>query len=172
MSSSDKNTENDVQIYNRINRLRAKAGGDPNDDREGQLEPGMIEKADELIADFCEDCDTVVKAALLELSAKWKEMAEMEKSPARDRMAQEVFTLAHEIKDVAGLCGYTLMSEFGESLRDYIIETKLELEAQRIIVQAHVDAMNAAFRDNIRDEGGPAAQELKALVKIAIDKYS
>lgn len=172
MSSSDKKKEGDVQVYNRINRLKAKAGGNPNDDREGQLQPGMIERADELIADFCEDCDTVVRAALNQLSAKWREMADMDKSSTRDRLAQEIFTLAHEVKDVAGLCGYTLMSEFGESLRDYIAETTLELDAQRVIVQAHVDAMNAAFRDNIRDEGGPAAQELKALVKVAIDKYS
>lgn len=171
MSSSDK-SKGDIAVYNRINRLKAKAGGNPNDEREGALEPGMIEKADELIAHFCQDCDTVVKTALDNLSAKWKEMADMDKSSTRDRLAQEIFTLAHEVKDVAGLCGYTLMSEFGESLRDYIVETKLELDAQRVIVQAHVDAMNAAFRDNIRDEGGPAAQELKALVKIAIEKYA
>lgn len=175
MSSSD--SENDqgqasVEHFHRINRLKAKAGGDPNSEREGTLAPGMIEKADSLIEDFCKDCDTVVKAALEKLSAKWKEMAYMDKSSTRDRLAQEIFTLAHEVKDVAGMCGYKLMSDFGESLRDYIVETKLELEAQRVIVQAHVDAMNAAFRNDIRDGGGPAAQELKALVKVAIDKFS
>jgi chemotaxis protein histidine kinase CheA len=169
MSSSE---DDSVEIFNRINRLRAKAGGNPNDTREGTLQPGMVEKADELIADFCKDCTTVVTTVLEKLSAKWKEMSGMEKSSTRDRLAQEVFTLAHEVKDVAGLCGYTLMSEFGESLRDYIIETKLDREAQIVIIQAHVDAMNAALRNDIRDDGGPAAQELKALVKVAIEKYS
>lgn len=171
MSSSD--PENDeVEHFHRINRLRAKAGGNPKDQKEGALAPGMIEKADSLIEDFCKDCDTVVKTVLEQLSAKWKEMADMDKSSTRDRLAQEIFTLAHEIKDVAGMCGYTLMSDFGESLRDYIIETKLDHDAQKVIIQAHVDAMNAAFRNDIRDGGGPAAQELKALVKVAIDKYS
>ncbi|MCD8497624.1 MAG: Hpt domain-containing protein [Alphaproteobacteria bacterium] len=169
MSSSD---NDQVELFHRINRLKAKAGGDPNSSHEGALEPGMIEKADELIADFCKDCDTVVKHVLEKLSAKWKEMADAGPSSTREKLAQEVFTLAHEIKDIAGMCGYTLMSDFGESLRDYIIETKLDRDAQRIIVQAHVDAMNAAFRHNIRDDGGPAAQELKALVKVAIEKHS
>ena len=169
MNNSD---DDSVNLYHRINRLKAKAGGDPNDTREGTLEHGMIEKADELIKDFCKECDKLVAAVLEKLGAKWRDMAEMDKSPTRDKLAQEIFTFAHEVKDVAGMCGYTLMSEFAESLRDYITETSLDQDAQKVIVQAHVDAMNAALRNNIRDEGGAAAMELKSLVKVAIEKYS
>lgn len=169
MSSSE---DDPIEVYQRINRLKAKAGGDPNDGREGEISPGMIVKADGLIEDFCKDCPKLIAGILEKLTARWKEMAAMGQSSTREKLGKEIFTLAHEVKDMAGMCGYTLMSEFGESLRDYIMETKLELDAQRVIVQAHVDAMNAALRADIRDEGGPAAQELKALVKIAIDKYS
>lgn len=165
-------SEDTIQYFHRVNRLRAKAGGDPNDPREGALGDGMVEKADGLINDFCKECTTLVTKLLDHLGQKWKAMADMEKSAARDKLAKEIFTLAHEVKDVAGMCGYTLMSDFGESLRDYITETSLDQGAQRIIVQAHIDAMNAALRHDIREDGGPAAEELKALVKRAIEKYS
>lgn len=169
MNNSDDET---IEIFQRINRLKAKVGGNPNDTREGALEKGVIKKADELIKDFCKDCDTIVFSVLEKLMGTWKKVAEMKRSSKRDDLAQEMFTLAHEVKDVAGMCGYKLMSEFAESLRDYITETSLDQDTQKIIVQAHIDAMNAALRNNIRDEGGPAAMELKALVKRAIEKYS
>lgn len=170
MSSSDK--DDSVELFQRINRLRSKAGGAPNDDHEGEIAPDMVVKADDLIADFCKDCPELMAHVLEKMTAKWKDMAGMGESSTREKLAQEIFTLAHEVKDVGGMCGYTLMADFGESLRDYIMETKLDQDAQRVIVQAHVDAMNAALRLKLRDDGGPAAEELKALVKVAIDKYS
>lgn len=169
MNSSDKDT---VELFQRVNRLRAKSGGNPNDDREGEIAPDMVMKADGLIEDFCKECPELMAHVLEKMTAKWKDMAGMGASSTREKLAQEIFTLAHEVKDVGGMCGYTLMADFGESLRDYITETKLDQDAQRVIVQAHVDAMNAALRLNLRDDGGPAADELKTLVKVAIDKYS
>ena len=69
-------------------------------------------------------------------------------------------------------CSSSLIAYFAESLRDYIAQTQLSLDAQRVIIQAHLDAMQAAHHRNLKENGGSVAEELKAAVKKAIEKYS
>ena len=69
------------------------------------------------------------------------------------------------------MCGYGLIAYFAESLRDYIARTDLNLKAQVVIIQAHLDAMQMCHRKGFRTDAGPEAEELKKMVKMAIDKY-
>ncbi len=162
-----------VHVYNQpYNRLKNKLGARIHKNEEvGHLEEEKVDKADALIKELCADCQTTIAAQLAALSAVWGEMQKMDSSNARDEKAQEVFTIAHEIKDISSLCGYVLAAHFAESLRDYIGETTLNLKNQHIIIQAHIDAMNTVHKNNIKEDGGPVAEELKRMVKIAIDKY-
>ena len=98
--------------------------------------------------------------------------AKVENAGTRQEKSEEIFTLSHEIKDIASLCGYALTAHFAESLRDYIAETALNLKNQKVIIQAHIDALTIVHKQNIKEDGGPAAEELKKMVKIAIEKYN
>jgi uncharacterized protein YjaZ len=109
---------------------------------------------------------------LMQLDALWAEMRDMQDNEKRDELSKQIFTVSHEIKDIGSMCGYELIAYFAESLRDYISLAEPSLKAQRVIVQAHIDAMNVTHKRGIKSDGGPIADELKGMVRVAIEKYS
>jgi len=164
--------EDDIKIYKHHgNPLKDKLGTRIPTNEGGHLDPDDIAKTDKIIADMCEGCVDVIGGFLEKLSTVWEEMKVLPESLEREEKAKDIFTLSHEIKDIASLCGYTLSAHFAESLRDYIEETVLNLKNQKIIIQAHIDAMNTVHRAGIKVDAGPAAEELKKIVKIAINRY-
>ena len=170
MSETD-NEKKTVEILHRINHLKRKAGGDPHNDKEGRISENAIKEADRQIERFCGNCPKVVRESLDTLITCWQELKAVENTEKKKSLAQDIFTKAHQIKDVGSMCGYLLISDFGESLRDYILETKLDQNAHEKIIQAHIDVMMIAYRDNIKDDGGPVAAELRSLLQKAIEKY-
>lgn len=163
----------EVEIFKIANSLKNKLVKRPADmAQEGHIDPSAIEEADRLIEALCKECPRSVGGFLDDLSAKWSKMKAMKQGEERNALSQEVFTLAHEIKDISSMCGYALIAYFAESLRDYVSQTQLSLDAQRVIIQAHIDAITVAHKKGLKDDGGASAEELKKVVKIAIDKYS
>lgn len=167
----DKKKAPGVEIFRRINRLKLKITGS-EDGPDGQISPDAIAKANEKIQALCADCPVLLKTCLDHITKNWAAMRDMLDGPERDTLAGKIFTSAHEIKDVGSMCGFELLAHFAESLRDYIIKTDLSHKAHSVIVQAHIDAMSMALRDDIRDSGNIQAEELKLLVHKAIYKYS
>lgn len=161
-----------VEIYKLTNRLKGLMGARfQNQKEEGFLAPESIEAADKIIQEMCADCPERIAAHLEKLSTLWGQMKAMEGSPKREEISEQIFTLSHEIKDMGAMCGFALIAYFAESLRDYIGRTDLNLKAQVVIIQAHVDAMQIVHRQGYKAEAGPEAEELKKMVRVAIDKY-
>ena len=174
MSGPDDQKSSDimVRIIKIANRLKMKLGSEYEDGMSGQIPADAILEADALIATLCEECPNAIGGYMEQLIERWREMRDMPDSPARDAISEEVFTLAHEIKDIAAMCEYELTAYFAESLRDFVAKTELDLEAKRVIVQAHVDALKTIQKQGFKDTAGPLADELKEAVKIAIEKFS
>ncbi len=160
-----------IEMYKLANRLKARMGIRFKEQDDGFLAPESIEEADKLIAALSAECPQMIASHLEKLSALWAQMKSMEDSPARTDISQQIFTLAHEVKDMGSMSGYELLSYFAESLRDYIGRTDLNMKAQVVIIQAHMDAMMIVNRSGVKSDAGPQAEELKKMVKIAIDKY-
>jgi chemotaxis protein histidine kinase CheA len=167
MSDED---DDGVEFISPENRLKIKVAGSA-EAAPGMIPEDAIRQADEFIEKMCEECPKFINQAVDRLVETWGQMKDMEPSAERQELADHVFSQAHEVKDIGGMCGYVLVSEFGESLRDYIRETELSLDAQRVIVQAHVDVMKIAAKELIKDDGGPLAKELKESLKEAIARY-
>ena len=161
-----------VEIFKLANHLKARMGIRFEKQDTGFLDPEAIAEADKAIAVMCETSHETITKLLEDLNAQWLAMRDMPESTARIEIAQNVFTLAHEIKDIGSMCGYDLAAHFAESLRDYIVKTELSIRAQIVICQAHIDAIQAVIHKDLRREAGPEAEELKKMVKIAIEKYS
>lgn len=161
-----------IEVYKLTNFLkeRLSPGGKKNN-QEGEIASEKIAESDELIAALCVNCLDTVGEHFDTISELWKKMRDMPQSAERQALSDQIFVQAHEIKDIASLCGYTLCAYFAESLRDYISETSLNLSGQRVIIQAHIDAMNIVYKQKLKEDGGAAAEELKKMVKIAIEKY-
>ncbi len=154
------------------NILKNKLGGLRLQTNEtGELAPELIEKANKIIASMCEGCEDKISDQLSIISSVWKEMQNTENVDERNNCAEKIFTASHEIKDIGSHCGYTLSAHFAESLRDYIAETALNIKNQKIIVEAHINAMMVVHKQGIKEDAGPAAEELKKMVKVAIEKY-
>lgn len=168
---SEKNKK-EIVLYKIKNYLINKIGFNHPNPEEGEINPDDIKKADKLIAKLCEDCPDSIGKNLEELNRRWVRMRDMPSCEERKALGHEIFTFSHEIKDIASLCGYMLCAHFAESLRDYIEQTEPNLKNQRIIIQAHIDAMTIVHKQGLKEDGGPAAEELKTMVKVAIDKYS
>lgn len=160
-----------VEMYKMANRLKERMGFRFKGQEEGYLAPEAIAEADKLIETLCETCPQAIGQHLENLSGLWDEMRDMPNSPERNDVAQKIFTTAHEIKDLGAMCGLELISYFAESLRDYIGRTDLNMKAQIVIIQAHLDAMHIVNKKGFRKDAGPEAEELKRMVKMAIDKY-
>ena len=172
MTDQKKNNDITVNIYkHRQNPLKNKLGARLLTNEDGHLSSENIKEADKIIAKMCIGCEDHIAQQLEQISTVWNDMKKIEDKALRHEKAQEIFTHAHEIKDIGALCGYTLAAYFAESLRDYISETALNMKNQHIIIQAHIDAMNAVHRGKLKEDGGPVADELKKMVKIAIEKY-
>ncbi len=170
--SNNKNEGKVEIIIQRHNTLKNKLGGlRLQTNEEGELAAERIEEADALIGDMCENCLEEMGTQLDIISAMWNEMQQTKNTDERDGYAARIFTASHEIKDVASMCGYSLAAYFAESLRDYIAKTALNLKNQKVIIQAHINALTVVYKKAIKDDAGPTAEELKKMVKVAIDKY-
>lgn len=160
-----------VEVFKLANRLKSLMGARFQDHEEGFLAPEAIAEADKLIEDLCANGAQMITERLESLTTLWPKMREMPNSPERTELSEQIFTLAHEIKDMGAMCGYDVITYFAESLRDYIGRTDLNLNAQVVIIQAHMDAMQIVHKQGLKTEAGPETEELKKMVKMAIDKY-
>lgn len=167
MSSSE---EKKVQIFKRINRLKIKAGSS-KDGPPVKFSKERLENPKKFIAEQTKNYDTEIKDVLKDLDVAWNKI--LSDNPDEiEQGREELYHKANHAKDLAATCNYPLMMHFGLSLRDFIENIAPGSRAHQTIVKAHIDVMWTVVKDNIQDEGGAKAQELKQMVKLAIKKYS
>lgn len=165
-------SKNTVEILKpKYNLLKNKAGTRTNMKDNGFIEESKIQATEILIAHLCESSKETLKEQISILTALWEGILKTQDDDKRKEKTKRIYTIAHEIRDISALCRYGLITDFAESLRDYIGEATLNMKNQRIIIQAHIDALSTVLKHNISDANHPVAEELKKKVKIAIEKY-
>ena len=171
-SQDDAKDESDIEMYHRLNLLKEKAGGDPKGGL-GQIDPKAVSRADTVIMDMASLYPDEIKNMLNALNKEWTDLKGMDDADKKAKQIEKLSNTANQIKDLGTTFGYNLMGYFGESLRDFILKSDLSMEEHYTIVQAHIDVMGVAFRENLKDDdGGLQAEELKKMVRVAIEKYS
>lgn len=169
---SDSNKTSKVEIMHRLNKLKLKAGADLGDGRAGFIDPLALHKAQKAIDDKEKEYDNELNTVLVQLDSVWTDMRKMTEEKKIKKAQDQMFNFANHVKDLAETYNYHLMKHFGQSLRDFCTKFNVENKAHHIIIQAHMDVMRVAFEQGIKDEGGPAAQELKLIVAKAIEVHS
>ena len=159
-----------IQVIRIRNYLKQKLGI-AYDKTEGEIAPQKIAEADKCIHDFAQLAAEKMDEFIALVVHDWDKMKDLDFGEERSKIAQNVFINAHEVHDLAGLCGHDLGAHFAEQLRDYICQSDLSLKAQRVISQALVDALQTVNAQEIKAIDDPRAAELKAMVQKAIDKY-
>lgn len=165
MNDSDKKAE----VYRRVNKLKLKAGAGLHDGP-GQIDPYAVERAQTVVQKKEHLYRNEVEENLKRMNEAWKKL-QSEDDAVKEDGREELYHYANHIKDIASVYKYELMQHFGQSLREFCEKIDTSKVEHSAIVQAHIDVMNVAYKQNIKDQGGEVADELKTMVEKAIDKY-
>ncbi|MDB5453654.1 MAG: Hpt protein [Caulobacteraceae bacterium] len=156
---TEKNASEMIQVPN---TLKLKVGGG----RFGGIDPTAIAKAE---------------AALKSLSANFAEwlqdeLNKLEASRARIKSegltaqtTENLYLRAHDLKGLGSTYEFPIITRMAASLCRLIDDPVKRTAAPLFLIDAHIDAIRASVRDNIRDEAHPVgkglAEELEAQVK-------
>lgn len=175
MSKSDeeeKQENGQVEVFHRVNRLKLKAGAASLHDGPGHLDPKTVKRAQSVVEKRQALYMSEVEKELLALAGAWEEAKKAGTKEGATKPLEKLYHCANHVKDLASTFGYELMQHFGLSLRGFAKNIDITNKAHHIIVHAHTDVMWVVLRENIKDQGGPKAEELKKIVAVAIEKYS
>lgn len=144
--------QNQGQMIQVPNTLKLKVGG-----RFGGIDPAAIAKAE---------------AALKSLSsnfAEWlqDELNKLDAARARVKTdgwsletAENLYLRAHDLKGLGTTYEFPIITRMAASLCKLIDDPQKRLKAPMVLIDAHIDAIRAAVRDNIRDEANPIGRGL------------
>lgn len=171
MSDSSKKSAK-VTIMHRLNKLKLKAGAGLMDERLGFIDSKALLRAQAAIDKKADSYSDEIRAVIVRLESTWDDLKKEKDAKKRKRLTSELYNYANNVKDIAETFKYRLMGHFGKSLRDFCEKVDIENKAHHTIVQAHIDVMDVACQQNIKDEGGPVANELISIVAKAIEQHS
>jgi hypothetical protein len=76
-----------------------------------------------------------------------------------------MYDIAHEVRGQGGSFGFPLISAIGDSLCRFLDGRKSLGERELDVVQIHVLAMKAVFRQGLKGEPGELGRELRKLFR-------
>lgn len=144
--------ENSGQVIQVPNTLRLKVGG-----RFGAIDPSAIAKAE---------------AALKSLSGNFSQWLNDEVTKlegARQRVKSEgmtpetmefLYLRAHDLKGLGTTYEFPLITRIGASLCRLIDDKDKRMQAPMVLIDAHIDAIKAAVRDEIKTDDHPVGKAL------------
>lgn len=153
-----------AQMIQAPNTLRLKVGG-----RFGGIDAGAIAKAE---------------AALKSLSSnfgEWlrDEVTKMEGARARIRAegfnaetAEFLYLRAHDLKGLGATYEFPLVTRIAGSLCRLIDDPAKRLNAPMTLIDAHIDAIRAAVRDDIRTEENPVGRAIAAALEEQVKDWT
>jgi chemotaxis protein histidine kinase CheA len=133
------------------NTLKAKAGGPLP-----KLDDAAVARAEEALKKLSHNFDAWMREEVDKLEtafAAW--------SPgSADETAEALYRRAHDIKGLAATYEFPLVTRIAASLCTLIETPELRERADEVLVRAHVEAIRAAVRDDVRAEDHPVGRAL------------
>jgi len=153
-----------AQIIKTPNSLRkAKIGTGP-----GKLDTVLLDRAEKAVQKLGISYGEWVKDDLKEIEATMKTLVA---SGGKDEAAmKELYRVVFDTKGQGGSFGYPLLTQVAGSLAEFLCERK-ELDRFALeVAAAHVSAMRAVIRENVRDDGGQTGTELAEGLHVLVAK--
>jgi hypothetical protein len=145
------------------NSLKLKAGS-----RFGGIDPAALAKAEAALKGLSSNFDQWMQDELTKLDA------------ARERIRGEGYTAetgenlyfrAHDLKGLGATYGFPTVTSIAASLCRLIDDPATRLRAPVFLLDAHIDAIKAAVRGNIRENDHPVAQTLLKELDLRVREY-
>lgn len=141
-----------AQVFRPPNTLMVKLGG-----RIGPIDPGMLADAEAALARLSAYFGPWLAEEILHLvAARSRVRAEGYNADT----AEELSLRAHEVKSLGATYGFPLISYIADSLCKLVEDPATRLRAPLHLIDAHIDSIAAAVRDNIRDMDHPTGKAL------------
>lgn len=156
------NKPTSAQIIQPPNTLRLKVGGG----RFGGIDPAAIAKAEAALKNLSSQFSQWLNDELVKLDAA--------RAAVRDRgytpeTSEGIYLRAHDLKGLGTTYEYPLITRIAASLCRMTDTAEARAKAPLFLIDAHIDAIKACVRDEIKDENHPVgralAEELEGKVK-------
>lgn len=140
------------EIIRPPNNLKKKIGG-----KMPEVDPHAIAAAEAALASLSSNFDEWIKAESSKLDAAWKAAQENGMSSAAGK---ELYNTAHDLKGLGTTYGYPIVTQMADTLCSITVTQDLRDKAPAFLLDAHVNAIRAAIKADIKDTNHPAGKEL------------
>lgn len=143
-----------AQIINPPNTLRLKVGG-----RLGGIDAAAIAKAEAALKSLSDQFGQWLQDELVKLDAA---RAAVRDQGYTTETAETLYLRAHDLKGLGATYGFPIVTRIAGSLCKMTDDASIRLQAPLALIDAHVEAIKAAVRDDVRDADDPTAGALVA----------
>ena len=154
--------QNSGQIIQAPNTLRLKVGGAG---RLGALDPAAIAKAEAALKSLSGNFSQWLNDEIAKLEAARQTIRAEGVTP---QTIEALYLRAHDLKGLGTTYGYPLITRIAASLCTLTDDADKRARTPMALVDAHIDAIGAAVREDMKDErhpvGGALADALEAQV--------
>jgi hypothetical protein len=154
---------NPGQMISVPNTLKAKIGG-----RFGGIDPAALAKAEAALKGLSDNFGQWMEDELTKLSAA-RERIRSEGYTAET--AENLYFRAHDLKGLGATYGFPLVTRIAGSLCRLIDDPATRLRAPAVLLDAHIDGINAAVRSKICDVDHPVGKTLVEELERRVREY-
>jgi hypothetical protein len=151
------------QMIPASNSLKLKAGS-----RFGGIDPAALAKAEAALKGLANNFDQWMADELTKLDAS---RARIHTEGYTAETAENLYFRAHDLKGLGATYGFPVVTSIAGSLCRLIDDPTTRLRAPVFLLEAHIDAIKAAVRGQIRDNDHPVAQALLAELDSRVREY-
>jgi chemotaxis protein histidine kinase CheA len=141
-----------VEIIQVPNALRAKVGG-----KFGTLDKEAIAAAESALADLSDQFGDWLSEEIQNLEAVYNDIKTT--GPTEENMKQ-LYNRCHDLKGQGSTYGYPLITRIAGSVCKLMDEPDMRLNAPKALIVAHLDAIRAIVRSQIKSETHPVGVAL------------
>ena len=157
--------QNPGQMIQPTNALRLKVGGG----RLGAIDPAAIAKAEAALKSLASNFTQWLADEITKLEAARQQVKSQGATPEN---MENLYLRAHDLKVLRTTYGYQLITRIAGSLCRMIDEKEKRATTSLELVDAHIDAIKAAVRDDIKSDDHPVGsvlvEELERRVKAVV----
>jgi hypothetical protein len=134
----------------------------------GRIEPAMIAKAEAALARMTEFFGPWLGEEIEQLAAARSDIRDLGYTP---ETAEALNIRAHELKSMGSTFGFPVITDIAGCLCRLVEEPETRMAAPLYLIDAHIDAIGAAARDNVHDSNHPVGAALVWALNERVQTY-
>jgi hypothetical protein len=143
--------------------LRDKVGG-----RAMGLDPAMLARAEAALKSLSGQFSQWLDEEIVKLDAA---RADIQAKGLSAQTSEALYMRAHDLKGLGGTYEFPIITRLAGSLCKLLDDETKRATAPLYLVDAHINAIKAAVRDNVRDDSNPVGRALAEALETKVRAY-